>query len=223
MVIKSISVKDIQSLDKEAIEKIGIPGIVLMENAGHIVSNEIRRLLKSRRHKSATIVCGIGNNAGDGFVAARHLKNAGFEVKIFIVGLSEKIKKEALVNFNILKNLKFPITELKEVDETFIKEITNCDVVVDAIFGIGLNRPVKGLAKETIEAINKHAPRIISIDIPSGLDGTTGEVLGACVRASRTVTFTLPKKGFSINQGPSSVGKVIVRDIGIPNDLMDKI
>ena len=115
------------------------------------------------------------------------------------------------------------MTKLITVDKSFTDDLRNSDIIVDAIFGLGLNRPIEGLPKEVIAEINQHGSRIISIDVPSGLNATTGEIYGTCIRANRTVTFTFPKKGFYVKEGPAHVGKVIVRDIGIPKVLVDKI
>lgn len=223
MLYKTLSVKKIQKLDEDTIKKYGVPSLILMENAGRTISNEIRRLLKSRIQKSACVVCGIGNNAGDGFVAARHLLDAGFDVSIYVAGSAKKLKVDAKKNYQILKNLKYSIKEVKNFSAADINTIKGADVVVDAIFGVGLNRKIIEPFKSIIETLNHEANRIISVDIPSGLDGTTGKTFGACIRANRTVSFTVAKKGFFVNDGPAHTGKVIVRDIGIPKKLIDRI
>ncbi len=219
----AVSVEQIRELDRAAIEKYGLPSIVLMENAGRNVSNEIRRLLRLRGSKSVCIVCGLGKNGGDGLVVARHLIDADFQVKVYVVGKADQFKGDALINYRILKNVRYPIMEIDSVTESFKADLRGSDIVVDALLGSGLNRPIEGLLKEVITAVNQFALRVISIDVPSGLDATTGEIQGVCIKASRTVTFTFTKKGFYVQQGPVCVGKVIVREIGIPKILTEKI
>lgn len=221
---KSITVTQIQNLDKIAIRRYGIPSLILMENAGRAVAQEIEMVLGGKKKPIVTVVCGVGNNAGDGFVAARHLINAGIGVKILLVGKGQQLKHDAAVNYRILKKIKCPIIECRGTKFCAPAEsIARADVVVDAIFGVGLNREIAGSFRSAIEAINRGAKYVVAVDIPSGLDGTTGAIYGVCVKADKTVTFTFPKKGFFTDRGPRQAGKVVVVDIGIPTHVIRSV
>ena len=214
---RPVTVQQIQNLDKTAIERYSIPSIVLMENAGRAVAEEIKKHLRSKRRPRVCIVCGAGNNAGDGFVAARHLLNAGIGTKIFLVGKARQLKHDAAVNYRILKRMKCPVIDCRGTKFCApTGPIVQADVVVDAIFGVGLDREIVEPFRSVIETINRAAKYVIAVDIPSGLDGTTGAIYGVCVKADRTMTFSFPKKGFLKGHGPRRTGKIIVVDIGIP-------
>lgn len=214
--IITVTVKQIQSLDKLAIEKYGVPSLVLMENAGRKVAEEVIKRLKKVKNPRVCVVCGSGNNAGDGFVAARHLINAGIKTSVILAGKSRHLKHDAAVNYKILKKVKHPVIELGAGRALPVREIQRSDIIVDALFGVGLNRGVLDPLRKLVDLINKNGKKIISVDTPSGLDGTTGKIYGACIKADITVTFTFLKKGFLRGQGPEYSGKVIVVDIGIP-------
>lgn len=221
--MRTVTVQQIQKLDKIAIEKIGIPSLALMENAGRCVAQEVLKRIQKVKRPRVCIICGVGNNAGDGFVAARHLINAGVDVKIFLIGQGRALKRDAAVNYRILKNLNYPIKNAGTKNFAPLGDIAKAHVVVDAIFGVGLNREVLDPFRSVIEAVNQAGKRVIAVDIPSGLDGTTGKIYGVCVKADTTVTFSFIKKGFLKGQGPEHVGKVVVADIGIPGKLSWKL
>lgn len=186
-----------QAFDRLAQEKFKVPSIILMENAGRSVA-EIALTMGT----SFLIVCGKGNNGGDGLVAARHLINHGRKVKILLLG---EPQGDAKINYEILKKMK----------ACFVKKFSEADVVIDAVFGIGLSSEVKDPYKSTIKKINSLGKPVLSVDVPSGLDATTGKILGTAVSATKTVTFVAPKTGFYKNDGPKVCGEIIVRDIGI--------
>ncbi|MCK5215976.1 MAG: NAD(P)H-hydrate epimerase [Candidatus Omnitrophica bacterium] len=221
----AITAKEMQQLDRMAIEKYGVPSLCLMENAGRAVAQAAASKTQTKRTKGikrVVIVCGLGNNGGDGFVAARHLVNNGIEAVVYVAGDPEKIKGDALVNYQILKKCRYPVKEIKKVDKNFIEELKRAGIVIDALFGTGLSRDISGLFAEVIEAVNTFAGEVIAVDIPSGLNATTGEILGCAVEANKTVTFVLPKKGFYENDGPDYAGEVVVADIGIPRIILNK-
>lgn len=210
--------EEMRMIDKTAIEKYGIPGIVLMENAGISVVNEI--INDFSLNSKFTIVCGRGNNGGDGFVVARHLHNKGYKIKVFILGKKDGIRGDALINYNIIKNLGIDITEIVYDDDLIkLKEnLIDYHIVVDALFGTGLNKEVCGIPERVINIMNKYSRHIISVDIPSGIGGNDGNVFKVAVRADKTVTFGLPKCGNLIYPGAEYNGELVIRDIGIPND-----
>lgn len=218
--MKAVTVKQIQMLDDAAINIYGLPSLVLMENAGRRVFEEI---MKAYRPAVVTVVCGVGNNAGDGFVTARHLNNAGVKTSLILIGGPGQLKQDALVNYRILKRLKYPVKETTRLAGCALTMIRESDVVVDALFGVGLNREIIEPFKNVIETINREAKKIVAVDIPSGLDGTSGKIHGVCIKAKITVTFSFAKRGFYRNDGPRKTGKIIVAGIGIPDKLKKKI
>jgi hydroxyethylthiazole kinase-like uncharacterized protein yjeF len=220
---KILSGTQIKILDKLAIEKYGIPSIVLMENAGGAIAAQVRTLLKNKRNPTVSIVCGLGNNGGDGLVAGRHLLNAGITTHIFILGNPKFFKQDTRTNYSILKKIGYTIQDTPILNTILLKHIVKSDIVIDAIFGVGLNRAITEPCKSYIEGINQKAKFILAVDIPSGLDATTGDIYGACIKAHMTVTFTSAKRGLYKSKGPKHVGKVVVTDIGIPLKLKNRI
>ena len=208
--MKTVSVKEMQELDRMAIEDKGIPSITLMENAGKAVSEIALTEFKNIKDKKAAIFCGSGNNGGDGFVAARHLFNKGIDVSVYLIGRRANLKNDSKVNAEALDNIGF---EIREISAPISIEH---GLIIDAIFGIGLKGEVKEPARSIISGLNKKTITIISVDVPSGLDADTGEILGVSVKAGITVTMQFPKQGFYKNKGPACTGKVIITDIGIP-------
>ncbi len=218
--LKTLSAQQIRALDRFAIESIGISSAVLMENAGRAVADEILRSLQKNPRAQVSVFCGLGNNAGDGFVAVRYLINAGIKTKTFLIGNPDHLKPDAISNFKILDQLKCKV-DINPSPREYEKEIGRSVVLVDALFGVGLNRVILDPFKSVIAAMNLKQKRfIVSVDIPSGLDATTGKVYGGCIQASRTVTFTFAKRGFFLHEGPKHTGKVIIADIGIPVNLI---
>jgi len=221
---KPVTVRQIQNLDKIAIERYGIPSLVLMENAGRAVAEEVKKYLRKKERPRVCVVCGSGNNGGDGFVVARHLVNAGILAKIFIVGKIQQLKYDAAINYQILQRMECPVVECRGTKFCApTKDIARADVVVDAIFGVGLDRTIAEPFRSVIETINREAKYVVAIDIPSGLDGTNGKIYGVCVKADKTVTFSFPKKGFFKNHGPRQTGRVVTVDIGIPEQVIRKV
>lgn len=211
--IKPITSRQAEILDKKARDKFGISTLILMENAGRGIAEEVLKLKK----RKVAIFCGKGNNGGDGFVCARHLLVSGFRPDIFLVGEIGKLKNEARINLEILLKLKQKIIEIDEKNLNIVKDkIPKYNLIVDALFGVGLKGEVRGLFRNLIEIINSSKAYILSVDIPSGLDANTGRVLGCCVKADKTVTFIAKKCGMVSGDGQKYCGKVIVKDLGIP-------
>lgn len=207
----AISVSQAQAFDRHAQEKLGIPSFILMENAGRGVAEEAAVMLGKK--KRVAVVCGVGNNGGDGLVAARHLLNSGKQVSIYIIGKRSKLKADPRTNFTVLSRMKARIRWVRSLHD--LKGIGNSDLIIDAIFGIGLSSEVRKPYSEIIDLLNRSRKPILAVDVPSGLDADTGKVMGTAVKARRTVTFVALKKGFSRADGPKHCGKVMVRDIGI--------
>ncbi len=212
---KTLTAKQAKKIDTEAREKFGISTLVLMENAGRVVAYEA---LKALSHKGqVAIFCGKGNNGGDGFVAARHLLACGVKPRIFLAGRIQDVKNEARINLEIILKLKQKIIEVEERDLAGIKKkISKYDLIIDALLGVGLLGEARGLYRDLIGVINGSGAYILSVDIPSGLDTTTGKILGCCVKADKTVTFMAKKRGMVLGEGPKYCGKIVVKDLGIP-------
>ncbi|MDD3374263.1 MAG: NAD(P)H-hydrate epimerase [Candidatus Omnitrophica bacterium] len=221
--MKAFATKQVQRLDRIAIEKFGIPSIVLMENAGRLTASEIMQMLKNPKDHFVCVVCGAGNNGGDGFVVARHLISCGYRVKVFLIGSAYKLKNDAAVNYKILKKLKCSIQSVRGLNRDMLKDFKKTTLIVDAIFGVGLSRAISNPFKDIIEAINISKKRVIAVDVPSGLDATTGRTCGACIKAYRTITFAVLKKGLLGFDGLTHAGKIKVVDIGIPKQIEKEI
>ncbi len=212
-----------QQMDRTAINKLKIPGIVLMENAGCGVCNIMMKHMKESLSPYVAIIAGPGNNGGDGFVVARHLHQHGISSKIILLSPVEKFKGDARINLDILIKLNMPIHEI--LDNTAVQDsssvILHAGCIVDAIFGTGLSREVKDRFASIIDVINRSNRPVISVDIPSGLNADTGHVLGTAVRADITATMALPKTGQVIYPGIEYVGQLEVVDIGMPPEVIE--
>ena len=215
--MKSLCRDEVRAVDRYAIETLGIPGVVLMENAGRNVADAIERRLGGAEGRKVAVVAGAGNNGGDGFVVARHLAIRGAQVGTFLAAPAEKIAADAAVNLEILRRLKH---DVRAVDGAEVRRLTAAlrefDIVVDALAGTGLRGAVRGGLAEAVEQINAAGRPVVAVDIPTGLDCDTGTAAGPAVRATMTVTFVARKKGFDNPQAAEYTGKVIVADIGIP-------
>ncbi len=216
---------EMRELDRKAIEDYKILGALLMENAGRNVAEAVIRELGNDSNKKIVVICGKGNNGGDGYVIARHLVNYGCEVQVFLLAKIDDIigDGDAGLNLRAIKNMKIETREVLDCAavKAMIDHIAGCDLVIDSIFGTGLKGELREPAQSAISELNKLNMPVIAVDIPSGLDCNEGEVLGACVKAKKTVTFALPKKGFFVKDGPAHVGELVVTDISIPKELMD--
>ncbi len=212
----SLSRRQVREVDRRAIEELGIPGVVLMENAGRNATDAIEEFLPPLRSQRVAIVAGPGNNGGDGFVIARHLALRGAAVAVFLVGEAEKMTPDAAVNYGILTKLDFDIRpRAGEQLGAMAAELGEFDVVVDAVGGTGITGPLRGSAAVAVEQINAAGKPVVAIDIPTGLDCDTGPASDPTVRADLTVTFVARKIGFDAPGAAEFTGRVIVADIGI--------
>ena len=219
----TLSREQVRELDRRAIDGYGIPGLVLMENAGRGCAELLMRLNPDRR--PTVVLCGPGNNGGDGFVIARHLDNHGWPVRVVYrpVGLSA----DAAANLRplVAGGLDlFPVhgeTLWPGARDHLTGRLTLTDCwVVDALFGTGLSRPLAEPFAELVALVNASRCPVLAVDLPSGLDCDTGEPLGPCVRATHTATFVAPKRGFLNPQSRGWTGEVHVIDIGAPRTLI---
>jgi NAD(P)H-hydrate epimerase len=213
-----------QNLDRRTIDECGIPGIVLMENAGRSATQVIASHFTHLSSKRVAILCGRGNNGGDGFVIGRCLMARGTKVTVYLLSGKDKVKGDAKTNLEIFVRTEGKIHEIPDSKsfETLKQEIVSHDLLVDAIFGTGLNSGVSGLYADVIDFMNESGRPIVAIDIPSGLDANTGKPLGTCITSTLTITFGLPKLGQMIYPGAAHVGRLEVIDIGIPHKLLEE-
>ena len=210
-----LTARQAKNLDSQAREYLGISTLVLMENAGRAVAEEVLRY--PHRKKRVAIFCGRGNNGGDGFVATRHLLCAGKNCDVFLAGDLSEVRNEAKVNLEILLKLKHRLIEVKQDNLALVKrQVSKCDLIIDALLGVGLKGEVKGIYRDLIALINNAHSNVLSVDIPSGLDATTGEILGSSIKADRTITFVAKKRGMIFTEGRRYCGRVVVKDLGVP-------
>jgi hydroxyethylthiazole kinase-like uncharacterized protein yjeF len=211
---------DSRAFDAWAINTVGVPGPVLMENAGRSCAELICEILSEKKNPKVCIFCGTGNNGGDGFVIARHLFNHGFSPVVILCGQVAKVKGDAKINLDIIQNLGLGIEQADPADAENIQSRVaavagNCDMIVDAIFGTGLSGPLRGGHKLLIDAINSLNRPVLAVDIPSGLDCDTGLPLGAAINAKWTVTFVAVKKGFASGAAGNYTGDIFIASIGV--------
>ena len=217
----ALSRDQVRRVDSLAINRLGIPGPVLMENAGRNAAAIIHDTYGPTGR--AIIVCGPGNNGGDGCVIARHLHNLGWAVELMMTGDESKMTDDAKGNFQIVRAMKLParIAPDASTQRAFVETIQSDDVVVDALLGTGFRGEVRSPTAELIAIINATARKaVVAIDVPSGLDCDTGEPSNATMRADLTVTFVASKIGFAQEAAGPYVGRVEVVEIGAPPELV---
>lgn len=209
-----------REIDNYCINELRIPGILLMENAAlKIIKN-----LELDKNHSFSVVCTKGNNGGDGFAVARHLHILNKKVEVFLVGNKEGMSQDCKINYDILKKIGVnvnKVTNLEDIND-LRDSIERSQVTVDSLFGTGLSRKVEGIFDSVISIINENSKYIVSIDIPSGLDGNRGKILGNCIKADKTISFQLYKKGFLNYETDKLTGEVVIEEIGIPEAAINK-
>ena len=227
--MKVVTAAEMRQIDQDTIEGIGIPGIVLMETAGSAIVRAIEQHYPTCQRIG--IFAGKGNNGGDGIVIARQLAHIGRDVLLFLVSPEDSFTGEAQTNLQIAKNLGLRIEEVLTdaalgsdffaERSTSLTHIASCELLIDAILGTGLRGTVRDPIATVINAINRLPTPTLSVDLPSGLDADTGHPLGTCVRADRTVTIGLPKRGLLMHPGAELAGKLEIADIGFPEQVVD--
>lgn len=222
--MKVVTPEQMNAIDKCVINEYGIPGILLMENASIAVVLEAISMMGGCSGKLVTVVAGRGNNGGDGFAAARLLHSRGVDVRVYLTGSTTGISGDALFNMTVLNRIGIPIVELMDDNDIDLmaQDMNQSQLIIDGIFGTGLKKEVTGIAAMAIDRMNASGTAVLTIDIPSGIDGTSGSVMGTCVKADTTVTFCMPKIGLVLNPGCEYAGRLVVADIGIPACVIDK-
>lgn len=222
-----LSREEVRELDRRAIEGFGVPGIVLMENAGRGCAELLMKLNPEK--KPVAILCGPGNNGGDGFVIARHLDNHGWPASVHVFARHNRTESDAATNFDIVhaSGIAFDQYRPDMFEDTHQRMFRRRGFedalwIVDALFGTGLARPLETPLDWLVDVVNTSGKNVFAIDIPSGLDCDTGEPLGPTVRATHTATFVAHKKGFLNPASRQWTGEVHVVDIGAPRVLIDE-
>ncbi len=224
--MKLVSTDEMRRLDHQTIQEGGIPGILLMEQAGKAVADVAVAQVQDREYAKAVVLCGKGNNGGDGFVAARWLYNRGWQVRVLLVGAApEEIQGDAAAALAMLRQTGVNIYPVQSEDEVNLAEIAcvKADLLIDALLGTGFKGELQGLMKQLCRVMNASGKKLVAVDVPSGVNADTGAVDDDAVRATTTVTMALAKTGFYLYPAEKHVGKLYVADIGMPAKLVQAL
>jgi len=225
--MKILTAAEMREVDRLTTERHGIPSLTLMENAGRSVAEFIAGRFARLERRRIVVLCGKGNNGGDGFVAARHLREMGANVAVYLFAEPAELKGDAAKNLERWRQASGELHLVRDSKEwgTSKAGLGTADVILDALLGTGVRGAVEGLLAEAIVDVNRHDPMqtVVAVDIPSGLNADSGEFSASCVRADFTVTFTSPKVGMFCGNAESMVGELVLREIGSPRELVSEI
>ncbi len=223
--MRILNTAQMREADRFTIDEIGIPSLVLMENAGRQVVAALETAYEDNLNGRIAVLCGRGNNGGDGFVVARTLLQRGVDVAVFVVGSVADVRDDARTNLDILGRLGVTVVEVgdEQAWELHFSEISQCTLIIDAILGTGVKPPLAGMLETVIADLNASGIPIVSIDLPSGMTADSPLPIGACVDASMTVTLAAPKLPLVLPPGESQAGDVVIADIGIPSEVIDNL
>jgi NAD(P)H-hydrate epimerase len=221
--MKLATAAQMRELDRRAIDDFAIPGLVLMENAGRGAAEVIEEHFGEACAKGVVVLCGPGNNGGDGFVIARHLHNQGFDVECWLIAPGSQLHGDAKTNYRIAEKIGIPVYQLRSEKDhrAAVDALADAGLVVDALFGTGLTRAIEGPAAELIALANGLDAPIVAVDMPSGVNADTGQLTGPAIRADLTCTFGLPKLAQFLFPGAEHCGTIEVVDISLPPELID--
>src|SRR5687767_12612518 len=224
-VMRILNAAQMREADRYTIEDIGIPSLVLMENAGRQVVAAMEAAYESRLDGRVGVLCGRGNNGGDGFVVARTLIQRGVDAAVFVIGSVADVRGDARTNLDILGRLGVTVVEIgdEQTWELHFSEISQCTLIVDAIFGTGLKSALGGMMETVVADVNASGIPIVSIDLPSGMSADTPHLVGDCIDASMTVTLATPKLPLVLPPGETHAGDVVIADIGIPTEVLESL
>ena len=216
--MRVLNARQMQEADRRTIEEVGVPSAVLMENAGRQVVAAMDAAFESLDSMHVAIVCGRGNNGGDGFVVARTLAERRVELGVFLVGRAEDVTGDARANLQSLQALGVDVVEIGDATawELHGTDVLGADLIVDAIFGTGLRGPLSGLVQTIVEDINSSTSPVVAVDLPSGLMADRTDIPGPAVDAALTVTFGAPKLPLVLPPAEALVGNLVIAEIGIP-------
>ena len=223
--MRILTATQMREADRQTIEDLGIPSIVLMENAGRQVVTAMEATFEDLATRRVAVLCGKGNNGGDGFVVARTLDQRGVEVAVFVIGRLASVAGDARLNLNLLGRLGLRVVEVADEQawELHGSEMSRFDIIVDAMLGTGLSKPVAGMLQTVVADLNGSEIPVVSIDLPSGLSADAHDPIGPTVEAVLTVTLGAPKLPLVVPAGEACVGELVVADIGIPTQVIETL
>jgi ADP-dependent NAD(P)H-hydrate dehydratase / NAD(P)H-hydrate epimerase len=223
--MRVLDAAQMREADRRTIEEIGIPSLVLMENAGRQVVAAMESSYADILERQIAILCGRGNNGGDGFVVARTLAHRGADVSVFLFGRVSDVRGDARTNLEILGRVGLNVVEIADSQawELHASEVTDCGLIVDALFGTGLSAPVSGLIETVVADVNASGIPVVSVDLPSGLSADSPDPIGPCIDAAVTVTLGAPKLPLVLPSGEMHAGNVVIADIGIPPEVFQGV
>jgi NAD(P)H-hydrate epimerase len=221
--MRILNAAQMREADRFAIEDIGIASLVLMENAGRQVVAAMEAAYETELDGRVAVLCGRGNNGGDGFVVARTLIQRGIDTSVFVIGAVSDVRGDARTNLDILGRLGLTVVEINDEQtwELHFSEISQCTLIVDAMFGTGLKTPLTGMLETVVADVNAAGIPIVAVDLPSGLSADTPRVIGDCIDASMTVALGAPKLPLVLPPGEGHAGDVVIADIGIPIEVLN--
>ena len=220
--MKILTAAEMREVDRLSTERHGIPSLTLMENAGKSVAEFLQSRFPALASRGVVVLCGKGNNGGDGFVAARYLRKMGVKVSVYLFAEPREVKGDAATNLRRWKQNSGKLEVVRNASDLDSPKMdfSGTPIIVDALLGTGGRGAVEGILRSIIERVNFMADSVVSVDIPSGLNADTGEVNGVAIIANHTITFTAPKRGFFYAEGAKHAGNLVARDIGSPSDLV---
>jgi hydroxyethylthiazole kinase-like uncharacterized protein yjeF len=223
--MRILTAAQMRQADQRTQDNIGIPSNVLMENAGREVVASIESAFGCLENSRIAVLCGRGSNGGDGFVVARILRQHGVEVDVYLLGVVSDVRGDARANLFALDSICVPVIEISAIEQwkLYALEIIGHDLLVDAVFGIGLNKPLAGILQTAVSEINKADLPVVSIDLPTGLSADTNAVVGEAIKADLTVALGAPKIPLIFPPACSQAGDLVVADIGIPRKVIDDL
>ena len=223
--MRVLNTAQMRDADRRTIDEIGIPSLVLMENAGRQAVAAMESIYSDLLERQVAILCGRGNNGGDGFVVARTLVQRGVDVAVFLIGRVSEVRGDARVNLEILGRLGLTVVEIADSQawELHFSEVSDCTLIVDAIFGTGLNAPISGFIESVVTDVNESGIPVVSIDLPSGLSADSSDPIGPSIEAGLTVTLAAPKLPLVLPPAEIHAGDIVIADIGIPGDVIEAL
>jgi hydroxyethylthiazole kinase-like uncharacterized protein yjeF len=223
--MRVLNTQQMREADRQTVDEIGIPSIVLMENAGRQAVAAMEAAFDDLASSKVGVLCGRGNNGGDGFVVARTLAQRGIEGIVFLLGSVSEVRGDARTNLEILGHVGVTVVEIANAQEweLHFSEVSDCDLIVDAIVGTGFHPPVAGLLETVIADVNGLGVPVVAIDVPSGLSADSHEIEGDAIEASMTVTLAAPKIPLVLPPADAYGGDLVIADIGIPGSVIDEL
>src|SRR5215212_6657312 len=223
--MRVLNTAQMREADRRAIEDIGIPSLVLMENAGRQTVAAMEAMYGDLLERQVAVLCGRGNNGGDGFVVARTLMQRGVSVSVFLMGRVAEVRGDARTNLEILGRLGLTVVEIADSQawELHFSEVSDCTLIVDAIFGTGLKAPISGFIESVVTDVNASGIAVVAVDLPSGLSADSADPIGPSIDAGLTVTLAAPKLPLVLPPAETHAGDIVIADIGIPAEVIDAL